>query len=192
MKLYIPEIGDRLKLTSDWTFSLQHEYRNRAFLEYLGFEYTYKYGLERFETITIPSGSVLKVDRIYIRKGAQEFSSITFYYEKPGTGKGASGKAKKSKSLRFWAKLSDCNKIEFEIEEQIDTSKLPLNFSYVPDFPKHSLKYTIGDPEKDGKYIPRNNQECEIMIGQKRHSSKIAYRVNVTFTEIAIRFRLKK
>ena len=28
MKLYIPEIGDSLLLSKDWTFDLYHEYRN--------------------------------------------------------------------------------------------------------------------------------------------------------------------
>lgn len=58
--------------------------------------------------VTLPKGTILKFDRIYIRKGASDYSSITFYAKdmiKPNT--------KKKYSPRFWAKLSDCNQIEF-------------------------------------------------------------------------------
>lgn len=69
-------------------------------------------------TVTIPAGTVLKVDRIYIRKGNSEYSSITFYAKDLGeitrrpSYWNRSGKPTKKKSLRFWAKLSDCNNIE--------------------------------------------------------------------------------
>ena len=68
--------------------------------------------------VTIPAGTVLKVDRIYIRKGNSEYSSITFYAKDLGeitrrpSYWNRSGKPTKKKSLRFWAKLSDCNNIE--------------------------------------------------------------------------------
>jgi hypothetical protein len=69
--------------------------------------------------ITLPAGTVLKVDRIYIRKGKKEYSSITFYAE--GLGETTVLKASpwvrlhdtKKKKLRFWAKLQDCNMIKF-------------------------------------------------------------------------------
>jgi hypothetical protein len=67
-------------------------------------------------SITIPAGSILKVDRIYIRKGAKDFSSITFYVRGFGeiTRTEIWTKRKSTrKSLRFWAKLADCNTIEF-------------------------------------------------------------------------------
>ncbi len=55
---------------------------------------------------TIPKNTVLEVDRIYIRKGASGFSSITFKWIKDG------------KTVRFWAKLNDVNSIECEIGEK--------------------------------------------------------------------------
>lgn len=67
--------------------------------------------------VTLPAGTVLAVDRIYIRKGASDFSSITFFAKQLGEVEIKnrwSGKSKKVKALRFWAKLSDCNTIEFE------------------------------------------------------------------------------
>jgi hypothetical protein len=30
MKLYVPELGDMLKLTEDWTFTLYNEQRNKT------------------------------------------------------------------------------------------------------------------------------------------------------------------
>lgn len=69
--------------------------------------------------VTLKKGTVLSVDRIYIRKGASDYSSITFYAKNLGemtrvsTGLYGNGKTKKVKAFRFWAKLSDCNNIEF-------------------------------------------------------------------------------
>jgi hypothetical protein len=49
---------------------------------------------------TVPRGATLTVDRIYIRKGKQDYDSLTFW----ATGLGA-------KKIRFWAKLADVNRI---------------------------------------------------------------------------------
>ena len=68
--------------------------------------------------VVIPKGSKLKIDRIYIRKGASDYSSITFYLKDFANVETVSsyswGKSKKVKSPRFWAKLEDCNRIKFE------------------------------------------------------------------------------
>lgn len=56
--------------------------------------------------VTIPVGSVLAIDRIFIRKGMNDYSSLTFFL------KAHPDKVFKKKP-RFWAKLVDCNKIEF-------------------------------------------------------------------------------
>lgn len=50
--------------------------------------------------LTLVKGTILKIDRIYIRKGNKDFSSITFWI-----------KSGEYKGQRFWAKLSDCNTI---------------------------------------------------------------------------------
>lgn len=186
MKLYIPEIGDHIRLTADWTFTLHAESRNTTLAELFGYrkygwdswldrskiedepERNYQinypteeefrrgiFGRYNHETrerawrkaeeesesyqaylkayaewdsrakalateeliITLPIGTILAVDRIYIRKGASDYSSITFYAKNLGTSEVKniwSGKSTKFKAQRFWAKLSDCNKIEFE------------------------------------------------------------------------------
>jgi hypothetical protein len=196
MKLYIPEIGDHIILTKDWTFDLHPESRNEQlgvlfghylfgskngwieenvhprfrsvdyYVEYPsetdprfrkmfgGFDYDalrkarkeaeescpefVKYWNDYEEwndrakeimkpslTVTIPAGTTLAVDRIYIRKGASEYSSITFYAKNLGevTLPGSRWswgrtKSKKVKAQRFWAKLADCNTIEFKLQSQ--------------------------------------------------------------------------
>lgn len=157
MKLYVPEIGDHLRLTADWTFVLHNEYRNRSLWDhfdcdnapevyqqvaeknslrdeltkleqkmYPGNTYwsvppaSYDpvdvarreelYELIRpneHATIMISAGAVLSVDRIFIRKGMDDWSSLTFFLkELPGV--------TFKKKPRFWAKLHDCNNIEFD------------------------------------------------------------------------------
>jgi len=124
MKLYIPENGDSIKLTADWTFDLYNEDRNSSLMVKIGDTrrtigaWHESYGAA---PATIPAGAVLKIDRVYIRKGAKEFSSITFLW------KGESLPAKLEQyweggesykvprqPIRFWAKLGDVNNIEFE------------------------------------------------------------------------------
>lgn len=80
--------------------------------------------------VTIPQGCKLVVDRIYIRKGSADFSSISFYVKDLGdvdyTGWTQSSLdrlnirvAKKGvPTHRFWAKLADVNKIEILIKQQ--------------------------------------------------------------------------
>lgn len=129
MKLYVPEIGDSLKLTSDWSFPLYAESRNLTLGALKGYSLYYS---DKFNTmnwlnmdskpqpsieITIPAGTILKVDRIYIRKGISEYSSITFILNNFGSSEiksRYSERVVKYKTQRFWAKLSDCNQIEFE------------------------------------------------------------------------------
>jgi hypothetical protein len=196
MKLYVPEIGDHLVLTKDWTFELHAESRNeqlaalfghyltgsynggwvdeqvlprlrnpdykidypdredRRFRSFGRYDYAaydkacreaqdtcpeyVQYYLDYAEwnnqsrkvmkeklTITLPASTVLAVDRIYIRKGASDYSSITFYAKElgevnmPGNRwSWGNQKATKRKAQRFWAKLADCNTIEFELTEK--------------------------------------------------------------------------
>jgi len=79
--------------------------------------------LVKYINITIPSGTVLSIDRIYIRKGVSDYSSITFFAKGLGETEVRRGwrgdRKQKVKSMRFWAKLDDCNKIKFEKHEKI-------------------------------------------------------------------------
>lgn len=130
MKIFIPEIGDEITLSKDWTFELKHESRNESLFEKF-------YGTHEFYdhplfvsggalNYTIPAGSVLKIDRVYIRKGQSDFSSVTFlwkgesipaHYEdemkwdrKTRTEVPTGKQFRVSKKpVRFWAKLADVN-----------------------------------------------------------------------------------
>lgn len=119
MKLYIPEIGDSIQLSKDWTFNLHCEHRNDILYSLItgkSIEDIYKdmnsfydtqdrdwasFSKARIVSHTFPKDTILKVDRIYIRKGAEDFSSLTFYV------------TINKKAYRFWVKLKDVNNIEF-------------------------------------------------------------------------------
>lgn len=107
-QLYIPEIGDVLKLTLPWTFTLYVEYRNKPLFKAMEIKSEGSFYDRENVRVALPPGTVLIVDRIYIRKGKGDYSSITFRSKIPGI---------KSKP-RFWAKLSDVNQIIFEPMEQ--------------------------------------------------------------------------
>jgi hypothetical protein len=86
MKLYIPEISDELRLTADWTFGLYNEDRNSTVMEIVSdtrkISYSFRDISEYFSIpCTIPAGEILKVDRIYIRKGKGEYSSVSFLWK---------------------------------------------------------------------------------------------------------------
>jgi len=146
MKLYIPEIGDIIELAEDWKFPLHNEDRNNTVIVALNLLDDPKFAhaddlyvrnapryagrMEWTWDVVIPKGTKLKIDRIYIRKGNEGYSSITFYVEdspvkellanhpvrkldwygrlNPNFTK--TTKAKK----RFWAKLDDVNQIVFK------------------------------------------------------------------------------
>lgn len=121
MKLYIPTNGERLRLTADWTFTLYSENygnRNKTLFERLQVEKIrrpdqWRGDILRYpvsQEVTLPTETVLQVDRIYIRKGAEEYDSITFYILKHPVW----SDPKRKTLARFWAKLPEVNTIEFE------------------------------------------------------------------------------
>jgi hypothetical protein len=166
MQLYVPEIGDHIVLTDDWTFKLYPERRNTSISDQLGLKLfsgwkrnyrhailgwydesqeemapqynnyrgdnegyykDYDNWLDKIEKLIIPEliinfpvGTILKVDRIYIRKGNKEYSSITFHAKNIEIENGYCkiSQKKKVKAFRFWAKLSECNNIQFDITEE--------------------------------------------------------------------------
>lgn len=132
MKLYIPALGDELELTKDWTFDLYAEDRNLSLIAviegktksdfddmeiydavhpndpyYRKYVHRNKSGVDWSQypkKVTIPAPATLIVDRIYIRKGAERFNSITFRVK--------SCYDPKFEKCRFWAKLDDVNTLE--------------------------------------------------------------------------------
>ncbi len=106
--MLVPPLGSVLRLTQDWSFALKHEWRNHALHErFKTPQQTYDMKTKTYgpdPIVTLPAGTVLKLDRIYVRKGVGDYDSLTFYIvPKP-----------KEKGGRFFASLGDCNKMEYE------------------------------------------------------------------------------
>lgn len=146
MKLYIPRLGDTLVLKKDWTFSVLNEYRNVSLLAYMdirspsGSTYVdekrdlYRFYREHYPnthrwSCTLGRGVKLRVDRIYIRKGAREFDSVSFLlhnasvagYDVEVTNWAIDGKTRRptistyrepKRQVRFFAPLDDVNQME--------------------------------------------------------------------------------
>jgi len=109
-RLWIPQIGECIELTKDWTFDLFKEHRNLKLFEMLfgsvGDTHWSWYGQVRdSKPVTFPARTVLRVDRIYVRKGAPDFDSMTFFVAKCAL------PALKKKRPRFWAKLWHVNQL---------------------------------------------------------------------------------
>lgn len=123
MNFYIPELKDAIKLTSDWSFDLYAETRNESVGKVLGLisenpklwyrpwkiyeDKEHCYEVLFVERVTIPKDTILVVDRIYVRNGQKDYSSVTFRIK--------SCPDKKFNKTRFWAKLHDTRSIEFEV-----------------------------------------------------------------------------
>lgn len=61
-----------------------------------------------FIRVTLPKGTQIKVDRIYIRQGGESFNSVTFRTTKICP-------EKRFASKRFWVKLREANEIVADI-----------------------------------------------------------------------------
>ena len=143
MKIHIPDIGDTLILTSDWTFSLYYEHRNSDLWEHF-FNKKFSYGnTEEHETVKLETGSKLTVDRIYIRKGTKDFSSVSFLLDilekkRPFGEKG----------MRFWAKLEDVNRMEAAVDITLDTA-IPIRWECFESPNSVSITRNRDDFEKE-------------------------------------------
>lgn len=112
MRFYVPEIGDTLWLAEDWSFPLYEERRNDTLLSVIVPNYKetkFRNWRERrfneAHSCVMPAGTELIVARVYIRNGASDYSSLTFRI--------GHCEHKAWRKKRFWAKLSDVNRIEF-------------------------------------------------------------------------------
>lgn len=144
MKIFIPKLGTKLTLSKAWAFNLHDERRNEAFWlavhgkpareqYYYGYHNGYHTSPVKTATAkdlghkpakpmktTLPKGTVLTIERIYIRNGASDFDSITFRITKGGT----------VPAGRFWVKTEDINNkldAESEIIEKYPHGKFYLN-----------------------------------------------------------------
>jgi hypothetical protein len=126
MKIFVPTIGDKIILTEDWTFDIKQESRNWELANAFGNELVrgpvnWGWTLPWPMTVTLPAGTVLSVQRIYIRGHARQFDSFTFRTIHSPDGRLATkrnGGDKDGKGRRFFASLDDVNRIEAERFEE--------------------------------------------------------------------------
>ena len=157
MKMMIPPLGSRIRLRTDWSFDLYYESRNESVYElFNAFTHLKDTGgcylpLWRLDDAdkepvqaTLPAGTLLTIDRYYIRQGAADFDSVTFTLPSqplPGYAFG------KKRAARFWVKLEDVNEIDFEflaedqpwwhgVKDQLkagNTVKVKTDFAFLYD-----------------------------------------------------------
>jgi len=110
MLFFIPPLGTRFRLKQHFSFELVHEERNKSLWNlFAAFPYerhTYK---NRGVTtnVQLSPGDTLIVDRIYVRKGYTEYSSVTFRGHVKVDGV--------NHKVRFFVNLPDINGIEMEV-----------------------------------------------------------------------------
>ena len=127
MKLYVPACGDRIVLTKPWTFTLYLEYRNVDFAKarklakpksgpngWAWNQYAEDRTLKRME-VTLPAGIVLECDRVYIRQSNRTAASEDDDYDSLSWRVISEG-GKKVTKQRFWAKLADCNGMDYQLD----------------------------------------------------------------------------
>lgn len=119
MLAFIPEIGTEVENREDWTFELYQEYRNSDIYLADGKKEGSHFDLESY-TRTLPAGSRFAVDRIYVRKGAKEFSSVTLRILDTTDAVLVKAKGNRKSFGRFWVKLADFNNANFSVV--VDTS----------------------------------------------------------------------
>ncbi len=121
MRMLIPEIGTIINLADDWTFRLYNEYRNADLLKQLGIPVGRWDEQHKNYEVVIHAPAEMSVDRMYIRKGASDYSSLTFYLKQGAevTWHQGVGQAKKiitKGKTRFWAKLKDVNRMNVMVD----------------------------------------------------------------------------
>lgn len=96
MKMMIPPLGARIRLTANWSFDLHYDYRNENVYELFGVFQHLRGAIAGYEEdaypplhrigsadkeparATLPAGTLLTLDRYYIRQGTGDFDSVTF------------------------------------------------------------------------------------------------------------------
>jgi hypothetical protein len=116
-KLAIPELGQKLLLQNDLEVEIYLEYRNEKFLGQINPDWLlssanryYNSGRMPKHRVMLPAGTLLTVDRIYIRKGSSDYNSVTFSHTR-------TDKALRSSRLptgRFWISLKQANELDVE------------------------------------------------------------------------------
>ena len=117
--MFIPELGTKITNPADWRIEVIAEDRNKSLFEAQGMALPgwQSYGKPLFNW-TFPKDSIFQVDRIYVRKGNEAFSSISLLILETTHPKMQKTKiAPFTKSVkmhgRFFCSLSDFNKAGF-------------------------------------------------------------------------------
>ena len=118
LRVAFPDAFTRIDAEMTEARELWLEYRSRPIsrdpgarernLEQLRAHYENMQSIEKFD-LTLPAGTQLTVDRLYIRKGISDYSSVSFNLNATRH-EALDVKGRK----RFWAKLEDINRIEYE------------------------------------------------------------------------------
>ena len=80
---FIPELGTKIKNPEDWTFSVVCDHRNMCLFQAENVTFPTNWTDPAFQkhafNKTFPKNSILQIDRIYVRKGAEEWSSVSLF-----------------------------------------------------------------------------------------------------------------
>lgn len=155
IRLYIPQLGDQIRLVKDWTFKLHVEHRNEKLFKFLKgstevtetinssyhdwrtgqiVPHTFVRTTRQPRNVTLREGCLLQVDRIYIRQGQGDFDSITFFlveipesmHDEVNMNAKKAPFQKKKTLARFWVKVADANNIHFEPATEPDDVEFNL------------------------------------------------------------------
>lgn len=110
--IFIPEIGTHITNPKNWTFWVINDDRNAALFEAEGVSMAHCYGKKVFQK-TFPKDSVFKIDRIYVRKGNEAYSSVSMLIVDTTEPKQIARKKSKRTFGRFFCSLSEFNKAGF-------------------------------------------------------------------------------
>lgn len=186
MKLFVPDIGTLIRLEQDWQVTLYAEYRNRSLFDKLGLPY-------KTTVIDLPKGLVIKVDRIYIRKGLSQYSSLTFTCPKP--------KTKKEKELnpknidlggaKFWIKLHECNGLSISnvISNEETVSSIKELYSAIPSkkIVEDLIKFGCVNKKSNKIKLPSINDNLyrHFIRGYFDGDGSISYGKNITLNFVS-------
>lgn len=148
-QLYIPRVGDHIRLTQEVTVTIQNERRNNELFDLLTTEeikiVDKRGNFSLSKTFVISSNTVLMFDRLYIRHdsgsgqgetgNASSYDSITFVIKK------CSDKTFEKK--RFWIKLEETRKIFYEKIENITEFVSPKKEKPIKQYHSSDVHYTL-------------------------------------------------
>lgn len=177
MKLYIPRVGSELRLEADWSFDVFYDYRNQAACKAAGnWVTTYDWNSRpAAKPLTVPAGTSLVVDRIYIRQpnksgDANDYDSVTFFVRSGGLAQHLVPGA------RFFARLDDCNTMEVEVVGE----NRPCGLSASAQFKREAAGKPAPKPKTSLGKTALNLRQFGIDLEMKR---KIAVLVNRKISE---------